>query len=182
MMKTIELQKQKIYCGNLMLVNAKYPLKTDDVSNLIPADMRFPDILMKRDAANVLQLIIEKLSAEKSIIPVSGYCTLREQTDIYFTSLKDNGEDFTQKYVALPDHSEHQTGLAIDLGLNKKEIDFICPDFPYDGICNEFRKTMVDFAGDKLSYVDAETGEIVKVEVFVACMPYSDYTLSLIHI
>ena len=35
---------------------------------------------------------------------------------------------------------------------------------------------MVDFAGDKLSYVDAETGEIVKVEVFVACMPYSDYT------
>ena len=141
MMKTIELQKQKIYCGNLMLVNAKYPLKTDDVSNLIPADMRFPDILMKRDAANVLQLIIEKLSAEKSIIPVSGYRTLREQTDIYFTSLKDNGEDFTQKYVALPGHSEHQTGLAIDLGLNKKEIDFIRPDFPYDGICNEFRKT-----------------------------------------
>ena len=37
-------------------------------------------------------------------------------------------------------------------------------------------KLMVDFAGDKLSYVDAETGEIVKVEVFVACMPYSDYT------
>lgn len=37
-------------------------------------------------------------------------------------------------------------------------------------------KLMVDFAGDKLSYVDAETGEIIKVEVFVACMPYSDYT------
>ena len=61
------------------------------------------------------------------------------------TSLKDNGEDFTQKYVALPDHSEHQTGLAIDLGLNKKEIDFICPDFPYDGICNEFRKTAPNY-------------------------------------
>lgn len=27
---------------------------------------------------------------------------------------------------------------------------------------------MVDFAGDKLNYVDAETGEIIKVEVFVA--------------
>jgi transposase len=37
-------------------------------------------------------------------------------------------------------------------------------------------KLMVDFAGDKLSYVDTETGEIVKVEVFVACLPYSDYT------
>lgn len=36
-------------------------------------------------------------------------------------------------------------------------------------------KLMVDFAGDKLSYIDGDTGEIVKVEVFVACMPYSDY-------
>ncbi len=36
-------------------------------------------------------------------------------------------------------------------------------------------KLMVDFAGDKLSYIDTETGEIVKAEVFVACMPYSDY-------
>ena len=37
-------------------------------------------------------------------------------------------------------------------------------------------KLMVDFAGDKLSYVDRETGEVVKVEVFVAVMPYSGYT------
>ena len=36
-------------------------------------------------------------------------------------------------------------------------------------------KLMIDFAGDKLSYIETETGEIVKVEVFVACMPYSDY-------
>ncbi len=27
------------------------------------------------------------------------------------------------------------------LGLNKENIDFICPDFPYEGICNAFRKT-----------------------------------------
>ena len=29
----------------------------------------------------------------------------------------------------------------------------------------------VDFAGDKLSYIDPETGEIVEAEVFVACLP-----------
>ena len=44
---------------------------------------------------------------------------------------------------------------------------------------NPGEKLMVDFAGDKLSYVDSETGEIVKVEVFVACMPYSDYTYAI---
>ena len=36
-------------------------------------------------------------------------------------------------------------------------------------------KLMVDFAGDKMPYIDPETGEIKKAEVFVACMPYSDY-------
>ena len=33
----------------------------------------------------------------------------------------------------------------ISLGLNEKEIDFIRPDFPYVGICNEFRKAAPDY-------------------------------------
>lgn len=41
--------------------------------------------------------------------------------------------------MAVPGHSEHETGLAIDLGLKSESIDFICPDFPYDGICGRFR-------------------------------------------
>ena len=140
MMKTIELEKEKIYCGTLLLVNAHYPLIDNNTKGLVPADARFPDILIKRDAANVLQFIFEKISAKNSIVPVSGYRSSKEQAAIYDGSLKENGEDFTKKYVALPNHSEHQTGLAIDLGLNKKDIDFICPDFPYDGICGEFRR------------------------------------------
>lgn len=47
MMKTIELKKEKVYCGNLLLVNAEYPLKNNNAESLIPADIRFPDILMK---------------------------------------------------------------------------------------------------------------------------------------
>ena len=145
MMKTIEFEKEEIYCGNLLLVNKNYPLRDNNVNGLVPADVRFPNILIKRDAANVLQLIFEKISAGNSIVPVSGYRSLEEQTAIYNGSLKDNGEIFTRKYVALPSHSEHQTGLAIDLGLNKKDIDFIRPDFPYDGICDEFRRAAPDY-------------------------------------
>ena len=37
---------------------------------------------------------------------------------------------------------------------------------------------MVDFAGDRLSYVDIDTGEETKVEVFVACMPATDYVFA----
>lgn len=39
-------------------------------------------------------------------------------------------------------------------------------------------RLMVDFAGDKLPYVDIDTGEEVKAEVFVACMPATDYVFA----
>jgi len=40
-------------------------------------------------------------------------------------------------------------------------------------------KLFVDFAGDKLEYIDRETGEIIAVHVFVACLPFSDYAFSM---
>ncbi len=40
-------------------------------------------------------------------------------------------------------------------------------------------KLYVDFAGKKLCYVDKDTGEIIKCEVFVACLPYSDYAFAM---
>lgn len=138
-MKAI-VSKEKIYTGNLVLINAHYPLRSTAANGLTPVDPRFPDILMQRDAANVLQLILDKLSAGNAIVPVSGYRSSAQQRAIFDDSLKENGAEFTRKYVALPDHSEHQTGLAIDLGLNQADMDFICPDFPYEGICDAFRR------------------------------------------
>jgi transposase len=40
-------------------------------------------------------------------------------------------------------------------------------------------KLFVDFAGKKLSYVDMNTGEIIDCQIFVACLPYSDYSFAL---
>jgi len=40
-------------------------------------------------------------------------------------------------------------------------------------------KLFVDFAGDRMEYVDRETGEIVPVHIFVACLPFSDYTFTM---
>lgn len=36
-------------------------------------------------------------------------------------------------------------------------------------------KLFVDFAGSKLSYIDRYSGERIECQVFVACLPYSDY-------
>ena len=38
------------------------------------------------------------------------------------------------------------------------------------------KKLFVDFAGDTLSYIDIATGGKISVQVFVATMPYSDYS------
>jgi transposase len=37
-------------------------------------------------------------------------------------------------------------------------------------------KLFVDFAGDRLEYIDIHTGEAILVYVFVACLPFSEYT------
>lgn len=141
----IVLQQESIYNGNLLLVNKKHPLKKTKVEELIPINKAFSDILMKSKAVYMLQKALNKIDSGDNIVPVSGFRSLEEQTMIYKDSLKDNGEEFTKKFVALPNESEHQTGLAIDLALNKEDIDFICPDFPYEGICQKFRETAPDF-------------------------------------
>ena len=145
MERTITLSGDDLHQGSLLLVNADVPMSACGKRVLIPADEHFPDILMEREAANVLQHILKEIGCRGEIVPVSGYRSAGEQTVIYEDSLRDNGEDFTRKFVALPDHSEHQTGLAIDLALRKEEIDFICPEFPYDGICETFREAAVEY-------------------------------------
>jgi transposase len=37
---------------------------------------------------------------------------------------------------------------------------------------------MVDYAGDKLSYVDASTGEVIDCDILVCILPYSGYTFA----
>lgn len=51
------------------------------------------------------------------------------------------------------------------------------PDMHMEHIPGE--KLYIDFAGDKISYIDRCTGEIIKCHVFVGCLPYSDYSFAM---
>ncbi|GMQ60006.1 M15 family metallopeptidase [Vallitalea sediminicola] len=142
-MEMITLNKNDIYTGNLILVNKFYPLKNNNSKNkscIVPLSPQYKDTLLEMKTANMLEHLVSDLKCDEDIIPVSGYRSYEEQKNIYVDSLENNGKDFTEKFVAIPNHSEHQTGLAIDLALKQDDIDFICPNFPYDGICNVFRE------------------------------------------
>lgn len=136
----LTLTEKSIHTGNLILVNEHHGIQGEPEDFLVPAWDGIPEILLQRCAATMLNELMLEIRGWQSIVPVSGYRPLEEQQCIWDNSLRENGSEFTRKYVAFPGHSEHQTGLAIDLGLRQENIDFIRPDFPYTGICQTFRE------------------------------------------
>lgn len=144
-MKEITLSKDDVYSGYLMLVNRQHALKNHHSSALVPCLANFEQVLLERRAATSLTQLLEKIESRERIIPVSGFRSKTEQEKLYQDSLIENGRTFTEQYVAYPGCSEHQTGLAIDLGENVEEIDFIRPSFPYNGIYAQFRELAADY-------------------------------------
>lgn len=133
-----------IHNGLLILVNAEHPIQHMERPVLAPA-VPGSDILLDTRAAAMLSGLISRIGAAGEIVPVSGWRSEAEQREIWDGSMSESGEEFTRKYVALPGCSEHQTGLAIDLALRADNIDFIRPEFPYDGVCGRFRALAADY-------------------------------------
>ncbi len=133
-----------IHNGLLILVNAEHSIQHMERPALAPA-VPGSDILLDTRAAAMLSGLISRIGAAGEIVPVSGWRSEAEQREIWDGSMSESGEEFTRKYVALPGCSEHQTGLAIDLALRADNIDFIRPEFPYDGVCGRFRALAADY-------------------------------------
>ena len=130
----------------LILVNRQHTMPEDGTAReLVSVHPGYPGILLEAEAARKLNQLMDELDGWKSILPVSGWRSIEEQKELYSQSLRENGREFTEKYVAFPGCSEHQTGLAIDLGLMGPNVDFIRPDFPDEGICRAFRGRMAAY-------------------------------------
>ncbi len=134
----------------LTLVNAERPWRPDERLRLVPVNRQDKGVMLQSEAACQLNRLLQQLagSAEAGwlqIAAVSGWRSRQEQRRIWWQSLAENGREFTEQYVARPGCSEHQTGLAIDLGLRLPEIDFIRPYFPYDGLAGRFRRLAAEY-------------------------------------
>ncbi len=144
-MKILSLSCHDIYKGPLILVNQAHGLDESAAEDLIPVTESRPDALLQRPAAQALARLMDEIGGWQHIAFVSAWRSRREQQEIWDDSLRENGPEFTRAYVAVPGHSEHQTGLAMDLGAKKEQIDFICPDFPYTGPCQDFRESAAKY-------------------------------------
>ena len=131
--------------GPLLLVNASHPLDEELRPELVPPDSSRPEIRLERRAAGLLAACLQAVGGQGKILPVSGWRSRAEQQAIWDDTMAREGERFTRSYVARPGCSEHETGLAIDLGLAGPELDFIRPYFPDSGVCGAFRERAAEY-------------------------------------
>lgn len=148
-MRNLILPRRQIGVGSLILVNASHPVRPEALrpARLAPA-LGAADILMESRAAALLQELVCSVNGSGRIVPVSGWRSAGEQQEIWDSTLASDGEAFTRQYVALPGCSEHQTGLAIDLGRAARQIDFIRPAFGDTGVCGAMKR-----AADRYGFI-----------------------------
>ena len=110
--------------GYLFLVNREYTLSSD----YVPQDLVKPkvqannnNILLRADAAAALEEMFQAAKDEQglSLVAVSGYRSYGKQSVIFSNKVKKVGKTKAMLLVAPPGASEHQLGLAMDLGCKK---------------------------------------------------------------
>ena len=110
--------------GTLFLVNREYMITAD----YVPEDLVMPNVkrinssaMMRREAAAALEELFNAAKTEEvyTLVAVSGYRSYQTQQNIYKRRVKSAGQAKADQFVALPGSSEHQLGLAMDVGRSK---------------------------------------------------------------
>ncbi|MGB4758940.1 MAG: M15 family metallopeptidase [Candidatus Saccharimonadales bacterium] len=99
-----------------IVTNKQRPLspKTYAPNDLVPVGSGQQ---LRKEAAAALQQLIAAASTEGlSIKPLSGYRSYDKQVSVYGSEVNAYGQAVADTQSARPGYSEHQTGLAIDVG------------------------------------------------------------------
>ena len=107
--------------GYLFLVNRDYALSSDYVPNdLVKPNVKKTnsDITLRSEAARALEDMFAAAREEAGyeLIAVSGYRSYGQQASIHERKVKAVGKKAALRVSAPPGCSEHQLGLAMDLG------------------------------------------------------------------
>lgn len=114
------LVEQTSLGGNLYLVNRTYLL----TEHYVPPDLVRPnvkasssEVLMRREAAFALEQLFQSAASEGHLlVAVSGFRSYGTQRAIYQRKISNSGLKTAKLLVAPPGASEHQLGLAMDVG------------------------------------------------------------------
>ena len=136
--ENVSVSNEDVHAGDLILVNSDtayveenpteivsiYDHKTDNyhVSGT-ETSLRQPAL----DALNQMLDAFYVATGHQDMIVISGYRTTQQQQELYDADLAETGEQ-TSTRVALPGHSEHESGYALDFSLYTDGVQY-----DYDG-------------------------------------------------
>lgn len=136
--QNISISNSEIHAGDLILVNNKNAYVENNVAEIVSiyenktdsyhvsgteTSLRKPAL----DAFNELIHGFYVATGHDDIIVISGYRTNEQQQRLYDEDLAQTGAE-TSTRVALPGHSEHESGYALDLSLYQDGVQL-----DYDG-------------------------------------------------
>lgn len=108
---------------NLILVNRENALSENyRPKDLVTVNVRFyrtasaEERTMRKEAAEALEELFRAAQNEGiELYGLNGYRSYETQKDLYNKDRSTKGEGYAEQYDAKPGHSEHQTGLAMDV-------------------------------------------------------------------
>jgi len=96
-----------------VVVNKKYKLSSDYVP---PSLVYFEGYTIRSESAPHLRKLLDDASSRGApMYLISGYRSYENQLNLYNNYVKTYGKQATDTFSARPGHSEHQTGLAVDV-------------------------------------------------------------------
>lgn len=114
--------------GKLLIVNKYYALDSNYIpDNLVAVESGYGIGYLEKETYEQFVLMAKAARMEGlTILSCSPYRSYATQKYIYNDYVKRNGQEEADTYSARPGHSEHQTGLAVDIknNLNSNLMDF----------------------------------------------------------
>ena len=123
----VQMSKDDVHKGDLILVNGEAHYQTDKPNDLVTvASQKTEKYSVKNNELEVREKIIEPFNRMMSdfadetgltdVMVISAHRTVEYQQMLYENDLKRTGLDYSEE-VAKPGESEHHTGLVMDLGI-----------------------------------------------------------------
>lgn len=122
-----DLSEQDLAIGTLTLVNQAYSFDPALPKTVSVYEYKTGSYLVKDTALSITPEAMDALnrwldafaavSGKTDVNIVAGWRSYDDQVQLYQTAVDTKGQAHADAYLALPGHSEHHTGLAVDLSI-----------------------------------------------------------------
>ena len=128
----VTVTSEQMHMGNLILVNRFYPytFADEEVGEIVSVGnykndnyvVRDNSIQLRKSTVDIFNGMMDDMFAATGFNYLqvnSAYRSYDDQVSTYEYYVEQNGEEYAKTYVANPGNSEHHTGLALDLNVNR---------------------------------------------------------------